>query len=63
MSGNRSPNVTWTKDGDISVILSADKELKINISGKANERRYLCTASNGIGFRSSSSADVIVKSE
>lgn len=62
-SGNPIPNITWTKDGDASLILSTDKQLKLNITGKASEGSYRCTASNGIGPPSYATGNVTVKSE
>lgn len=62
-SGNPSPNVTWTADRNTSVVLSADNKLKLIITSKANEGSYRCTASNGIGFPSYSTAYVVVKRE
>lgn len=60
-SGNPSPNVTWTVDGNTSAILSADNKLELIVTSKANEGRYRCTASNGIGLPSISTAFVFVK--
>ncbi|XP_078379831.1 hemicentin-2-like isoform X2 [Oculina patagonica] len=60
-SGNPSPNVTWTVDGNTSAILSADNKLELIVTSKANEGRYRCTASNGIGLPSISTAYVFVK--
>ena len=62
-SGNPSPNVTWTADGNVSVILSRDNKLQVIITSKASEGKYRCAASNGIGYPSSSTAHVFVKRE
>ena len=62
-SGNPAPDVTWTTDGNQSVILSADNKLELVITSKTNEGGYRCTAANGIGLPGTSTAYVFVKRE
>ena len=62
-SGNPAPTVTWTTDGNQSVILSSDNKLELVITSKTNEGRYRCTVANGIGLPGTSTAYVFVKRE
>ena len=62
-SGNPAPTVTWTTDGNQSVILSSDNKLELVITSKTNEGRYRCTVANGIGLPGRSTAYVFVKRE
>ena len=62
-SGNPAPNVTWTTDGNQSVILSDDNKLDLVITSKTSEGGYRCTAANGIGLPGTSTAYAFVKRE
>ena len=62
-SGNPAPNVSWTIDGNQSVILSSVNKLELAITSKTNEGGYRCTAANGIGLPGTSTAYVFVKRE
>ena len=52
--GNPKPNITWTKDGNIT-------NSSFTVRGKSDEGLYVCTADNGIGNVSSKSVLIAVE--
>ena len=49
VTGNPSPNITWSKVADPSVTLASDEVLKVKNASKNDFGVYQCVASNGIG--------------
>ena len=49
-SGNPKPDITWTKEGERSV-LSTSETLKLtNLRSKDNGQVYTCKVNNSLGF-------------
>lgn len=46
-TGNPRPNITWTKEGEISV-LSTSETLELTKPGR--DYTYICTATNDLGY-------------
>ena len=58
-TGNPAPNVTWTKDGNNSVLYQGERYTIDNIT-RQQAGRYICTAENGIGSKLNATFAVIV---
>ena len=58
-TGNPTPNVTWTKDGSPAVLYQGETYSIVNIQRNA-AGDYTCTAWNGIGDQTNSTAAVTV---
>ena len=56
--GNPTPNVTWTRGSDNSVVI-----FPLNITGKGDEGAYTCTARNGVRESFSKDTFIIVRSK
>ena len=56
--GDPTPNITWTRVSNNSVVT-----FPLNISGKEDEGAYKCTADNGAGNAANRSVYVFVQSE
>ena len=52
--GNRKPDITWSKDGNII-------NSSFTVRGKSDEGIYVCNASNGIGNASIKSVFITVE--
>ena len=49
-SGNPQPGITWTREGESSV-LSSSETLKLrNLSSEDNGAVYICKVNNSLGF-------------
>ena len=58
-TGNPAPNVTWTKDGNNSVLYQGERYTIDSIT-RQQAGRYICTAENGIGNKLNATFAVIV---
>ena len=61
-SGNPAPNVTWTKDGN-STVLYHGESFTINNITRQQAGQYICTVDNGIGSKVNASVAVTVHCE
>ncbi|XP_078379805.1 hemicentin-2-like isoform X6 [Oculina patagonica] len=58
-TGNPTPNITWTKDGNSTVLHKGETYSIVNIQRQA-AGDYKCTAWNGVGERKNATATVTV---
>ena len=58
-TGNPAPTVTWTKDGNNSVLYQGERYTIDRIT-RQQAGRYICTAENGIGSKLNATFAVIV---
>ena len=58
-TGIPAPNVTWTKDGNNSVLYQGERYTIDSIT-RQQAGRYICTAENGIGSKLNATFAVIV---
>ena len=56
--GDPTPNITWTRVSDNSVVT-----FPLTISGKQDEGVYKCTADNGVGDAANRTVNVFIQSE
>ena len=56
--GNPTPNITWTRLSDNSVVT-----FPLTITGKQDEGVYECTADNGIGTPATAVVSIVVESK
>ena len=61
-TGNPTPNITWTKDGNATVLYQGETYSIVNIQRQA-AGDYTCTACNGLGEKKNATAAVIVHCE
>ena len=58
-TGKPTPNITWTKDGNPTVLYQGETYSIVNIQRQA-AGDYTCTAWNGVGTKANASATVAV---
>ena len=58
-TGNPTPNITWTKDGNLTVLYQGETYNIVNIQRQA-AGDYTCTAWNGVGEQKNATATVTV---
>ena len=58
-TGNPTPNITWTKEGNPTVLYQGETYSIVNIQRQA-AGDYTCTAWNGVGERMNATATVTV---
>ena len=49
-TGNPQPDITWTKQGDGSVVSTSESLHRTNLSSEDNGKVYICTVNNSLGF-------------
>ena len=48
-SGNPQPDITWTKEGESSVLSSSETVKLTNLSSEDNGAVYICKVNNSLG--------------
>ena len=61
-TGDPTPNITWTKDGNSTVLYQGETYRMVNIQRQA-AGDYRCTAWNGVGEKTNATATVTVHCE
>ena len=49
-SGNPQPDITWTKEGERSVLSTSETLELTNLRSKDNGQVYICKLNNSLGF-------------
>ena len=49
-TGNPQPDITWTKQGDSSIVSTSESLHRTNLSSEDNGKVYICTVNNSLGF-------------
>ena len=61
-TGNPAPNITWTKEGNSTLLYQGEMYSIVNIQRQA-AGDYTCTAWNGVGKKTNATATVTVHCE